>query len=383
MPVTFPVADRPAEEYAPPRWGRQGPSNVPEKVLSNLPTTHHPAKLLQSSVDGTQQVIVKKNGFVLGVVSAYNNHHNLVIRPDDVWIAIISQLNFYINAHAEELRDKFVDHSGKKDIIVTTMVSTLDQVNFGDLAIQMTGQIDMNVKDKSLSSWVLPNFSTTTPNDIVVCSALIMSTLKEYFRYVMMLGCGIPFITLEGTQADWQSILTRIDKIPEFGEEPKEWAQMLRVILKRFVRAFDTSRPPRADKEFWERMVHEQPGGSFTPFVSGWITAFCAWEPNGVFFAARKHSGSSFGPQPPGWVRKLKFDGVCFPRVWEAPEGYAEVDVLVVDVRTGEELDCTMLAGHVGLTMEGEGRLDTVRAAPQWFMYVKGEERKAGSEFWE
>ncbi|KAG6863735.1 hypothetical protein C0991_003622 [Blastosporella zonata] len=88
-------------------------------------------------------------------------------------------------------------------------------------------------------------------------------------------GCGIPFITLEGTQADWHSVLKRIDKLHEFVAEPEEWVSMLRVILRRFVRAFDEG-GPQADKDFWERMVHELPGGSTMPFISGWIAAFCA-----------------------------------------------------------------------------------------------------------
>ncbi|KAF8063399.1 hypothetical protein FPV67DRAFT_1506400 [Lyophyllum atratum] len=383
MPITFPIANRPAETYVPRAWNEKESSKDPSIVLSRLPTTHEPARLLQSSVDGTRDVTVKKNGFVLGVVLAYNGHHNLVIRPDDVWMAILSQLNFYINAHAEELRGKFVDHTGRKTLVVLSSALTIEEVDFGELAVQMSGQIDENVKDKSLVSWVLPNFSTTTPNDTVICSALVMSTLKEYFRYVMMFGCGIPSITIEGTQSDWQSILDRIDKIPEFGPEPTEWAGMLRAILKRFVRAFDEG-GPAADKDFWERMVHEVPGGSQVPFISGWISAFCAWDSKGLFFEAKKQQGADVRRargNVPEWVTGLTFDGVWFPRVWAPPEGYAEVDVLVQDISTGVQSQCTMLAGHVGTTIHGD-RNDTVRMAPQWFMYVKGEQRTTGSAFW-
>jgi hypothetical protein len=46
-----------------------------------------------------------KNGFVDGAVHAYSNHHHLTLRPEYIWFAIISQLCFYINAHAEDLRD--------------------------------------------------------------------------------------------------------------------------------------------------------------------------------------------------------------------------------------------------------------------------------------
>lgn len=199
----------------------------------------------------------------------------------------------------------------------------------------------------------------------------------------MMIGCGIPFMTIEGTQSDWQSILDRIDKIPEFGREPTEWAGMLRAILKRFVRAFDKG-GPQADQGFWERMVHEVPGGSGTPFISGWITAFCAWDNKGVFFASKSSQVGFRSGGAPEWVTNLSFDGVWFPRVWTPPEGYAEVDVLVQDVSTGQKLDCTMIAGHIGTSMEdaGRGQLDTVRLAPQWFMYLKGEQRQPGKEFW-
>jgi len=383
MPVTFPVVNHPANPYAHQGWKWQAPSRDEQKVLAGLPTTHIPARLLQSSVDGIENVVVQKNGFVLGILLAYNSHHNLVIRPDDVWIAIVSQLNFYINAHAEELRDKFVSHNGKKNLVVVSTAS-IDDVDFGDLAVQMSEQIHNNVKDKSLVPWVLPNFSTTTANDTVICSALIMSTLKQYFRYIMMCGCGIPSITLQGTQADWQSILDRIDKIPEFGSEPAEWSAMLRAILRRFVRAFDAG-GPQADRDFWERIVHEE-AGSGTYHLSGWISAFCAWDHEGAFFSSRKYQGTpggGFGFQgTPDWVYGLTFDGVWFPRVWTPPEGYAEVDVLVQDVATNETHDCTMLAGHIGISMHGKERLDTLHMAPQWFMYVKGEERRANSEFW-
>src|SRR5215475_13029907 len=99
--------------------------------------------------------------------------------------------------------------------------------------------------------------------------------------------CGIPSITIEGTKADWESILGRIDKIPEFGAEPTEWADMLRVIIIRFVRAFDEG-GPQADMEFWERIVHEE-ATSACYYISGWIGAFCAWDNKGSFFPSRPH----------------------------------------------------------------------------------------------
>ncbi|KAF8071714.1 hypothetical protein FPV67DRAFT_892725 [Lyophyllum atratum] len=376
MPVTFAVADHAAATFS-SKW--QVPSNDPDKILASIKTSHKPVKLLQSSVDGTKDIIRMENGFVQGVLLAYNQHHNLVIRPDDVWVAILSQLNFYINAHAEELRDKFVAHSGKKTLTVLSNSNTVEGTHFGEMAVQLSGKIHENVTDQSLIPWVLPNFSTTTLNDTVISSILIMSTLKSYFDYRVMIMCGIPSITLEGTQADWQSIHDRIDKISEFGAEPTEWASMLHAIIARFVHAFDVG-GPQADKEFWERCIHHESGGSGPDYISGWMTAFCAWDPEGFMFKSKEDQGYRQRGIP-DWVYDLTIDGACFPRVHSPPEGYAEVDVKVVNGSGNELFDCAMVAGHVGISMESKEKLDTVHIAPQWFMYVKGEERQLGTRW--
>ena len=49
-------------------------------------------------------------GFISAATTAYGHHVNLVIRPDDIWITILSQFAFYVNARAEQLRDVFLDH---------------------------------------------------------------------------------------------------------------------------------------------------------------------------------------------------------------------------------------------------------------------------------
>lgn len=80
------------------------------------------AKLIQSSVDETQIpcILPLSNGFVDTCLLAYNQHHHLVIRPDDVWCAILAQFNLYVNGHAEEMREWFVAHEGKKELEIVT-----------------------------------------------------------------------------------------------------------------------------------------------------------------------------------------------------------------------------------------------------------------------
>jgi hypothetical protein len=69
------------------------------------------------------------NGFVCAVFDAYSQHHHLSIRPEDVWFTILSQLSFYINTHAEELRSSFVAHEGQKELVVSG-VGTIQTVGW-------------------------------------------------------------------------------------------------------------------------------------------------------------------------------------------------------------------------------------------------------------
>ena len=100
-----------------------------------------------------------------------------------------------VNAHAEELRTKFVAHEGKKTLTVTA-VGTRYTVNFGKLAEALGEQLRQNVSslispddhslnsfviqvvDPSLHEWIIPAYTTTTPSDVVICSVMMMSTLK-------------------------------------------------------------------------------------------------------------------------------------------------------------------------------------------------------------
>ncbi|KAK8088538.1 hypothetical protein PG997_003499 [Apiospora hydei] len=83
------------------------------------------------------------NGFVDSAWKAYSYHHNLVIRPDDVWFAILTQFSFYVNANSERLRDKFVSFEGKRALLLEQEFN--DQVDFGSMCRNMTKLIEQNI----------------------------------------------------------------------------------------------------------------------------------------------------------------------------------------------------------------------------------------------
>jgi hypothetical protein len=274
MPVTF----HPAPHKANPVWD-VGDMNARELLRTSCPEQWDICDKVLGSFIGLGDSALCTGltsahwGLVSTITDAYNHHHALVLRPDDVWLAILVQFNFYVNAHAEELRQHFVAHEGKKEIVVSSDDITL-------LPVRMTDEMEKHIVDPDLRQWILPNFSTTTSTDTVVAAVLMMATLKAYFSYTMHMTCGIPRVTLEGEKADWEQILYKAKKLREYGSEPAAWYKLLEPVLTRFVRAFDAP-DAQENLDFWQKVVNYRNGGSGPTYLSGWITAFCAFGSEG------------------------------------------------------------------------------------------------------
>ncbi|KAI8606957.1 hypothetical protein BC830DRAFT_1073399, partial [Chytriomyces sp. MP71] len=300
----------------------------------------------------------QSNGFVDAVILAYNKHHNLVIRPDDIWIAIVLQFSRYVNANAEGLRHKFVAHEGQKELKVDGF-GTLETADFGKLATQLAGKLKENVTDPDLYDWIMPAFSTTTANDSIVGSVALMTAMQKYFRLKMSLCCGIPNVTLLGTKEDWIAIQTRVVKLAEYGPECAKWSQMLSTIATEFV-ATVSGEGAVPNVDFWQKVCHYTSTGSGPTYLSGWISAFC------VFSETGEWQGDNLSLET--W-NGYKIDGLQYPVIDsnDVPTGYATVDVIVDD--NGVEHACVMFVGHTGFEVVDSG----VGVQPKlcWAMAVK------------
>ena len=234
-------------------------------------TEHNKAKqLIQSSFlphDFPHSIVGQPNGFVNAAIQAYNQHLHLSIRPEDVWISILAQFSHFVNANAEELRSKFVAHEGQKELVIVD-VGTIHTYDFGIFATRMTAELEKNVLDQDLRRWIMPSFTTTTYTDQVVAAVVMMGTLQKYFTYGCCLLCGLPSVTLLGERSDWESILMRLEKLPSFGEEARQWYELLKPVITRFVKTFDEP-DTEETKDFWQRIVHRFGGGSGPRYYSG------------------------------------------------------------------------------------------------------------------
>ncbi|KAF7358984.1 hypothetical protein MSAN_01238900 [Mycena sanguinolenta] len=327
------------------------------------------------------------NGFVNTVLDAYNQHRALVIRPDDVWLTILSQFNFFVNANAELMRANFVEHEGQKELVVHGPESSAHTADYGAFSRQMVDMIEKNIIDPTLREWVLPQFTTTTENDITVAAVLMMATLKQYFKYGFAIPmCGIPRVTLDGERSDWANILGRLEKLKEYEIETIAWYHLLHPVISAFIAAFDAPES-KENVEFWQRVAFFNAPFSGPQSYSGWITAFAVFNKDGKWLG-HPLDKTAVGELSPDlmtteqfWATYCKFNSNNEPyhRIidHDIPPAYAEVDVkLTVG---GAELDCLMLAGMVGtrisssgdMLLSSTGQNDMVQPASGWWMCTK------------
>ncbi len=390
MPVTVRPSSRTAESWGKREqlYGKYSHATSPDALLLSTTTNDgeqtasgygygggtgkRKKEIVQSSFDGLDRsstTFATKNGLVHGCIEAYNEHHSLVLRPDDVWLAILTQLSVYVNANAEDLRSKLVTHGGQKDLHIEVELANLDH---GAMSYHMTKLLGDSIKDPSLKDWILPAFSTTEKTDQAVASIVFMGTMQKYFAYSWGTRCGIPSVTLLGDADDWVEIAQRCAArlgTGAFGPAAEKWYRVLKPVLAGFMESFRNPEGSAAQK-FWKGIIDKhRPNGSGSITYSGWITAFCYWDEKGQCLYD-KYGG----------------DDVRLSR-GEIPMGFAKVPVTLFD--NGKRIPTEMVAGSVGFKVrrsegsresspDGPGKgtaaqrwsgFDTLQPESGWFMY--------------
>ncbi|KAH7926767.1 hypothetical protein BV22DRAFT_1194100 [Leucogyrophana mollusca] len=405
--VSFSPSRQSIESFTEDHRLRVGVGKNPSLVLLEKISEAQYAKcgeLLQTSLSDAaasiRDIIPQKHGFVQTVVEAYNNHRGLIVRPDDVWLSILVQFSFFVNGNAELLRANFVSHEGKQELTIFSGGNRYT-ADFALMSRQMTDLMHDTLVDPALREWIMPAFTTTTLVDTTAFAMVMMSTMKEYFSYKFVLRCGIPRVTLEGEKRDWESILSRLDRLKTYGIQTLAWYHLLHPIISQFVTSFDRPDSPE-NIDFWNKVAHFEGGGSGPTWLSGWITAFCVFNEQGQWQGNRLNEDRVRDHEPKKLLRPadpllltpaqfasvytirernphLVLDGFPYPMIDSAdiPCGYAHLNVKLDD--NGELFDTVLVAGTVGSQIcSGEkselfpnGNRDTVRPVTAWWYFIE------------
>ncbi len=255
----------------------------PEKFLNQEPSSEV-FKYLKADIEKSSKlpdsiVTFGEHPFLTGILTAYKEHRPFVISPDIVWILISQGFARHISNNSKEFRNQIVNFENKKTLNVLSNNIELGNPNSNWEAVfpQFTNQIS-DYTGKELTNILTADFSTTTQTSRIVSEITVMETVKEYFNYkIMMVGCGIPKITIEGTVEDWEKVLEKTKYISKYNLE--WWTDELQPILKQIIE----TKKGKFKKKFWMNMVKshtEKKYGSPTT-INGWIIKFFPYTKEG------------------------------------------------------------------------------------------------------
>ena len=123
------------------------------------------------------------NKVLLGYLNAYFDHCPIKVSPNVIWQLILNAFSKYVNDHSEYLRDKFVNFSGKKELMFLRIGTFKDLYKYEEGIIEEYCQKISEYIGSELNDILTPNFSTSTKDTIIAGKVSIMSIFKKYFHY--------------------------------------------------------------------------------------------------------------------------------------------------------------------------------------------------------
>jgi uncharacterized protein DUF4419 len=277
---------------------------------------------------------------------AFYEHRPIALSPDAIWFTIAQGFAAHVHANAERLRHRFVKHEGKVKLVVERPDFVLGQSNpWPEAFTAFSDQIARHVG--KVRDLVVADFSTTGPLERAATEVVLMDTFQAYFEYVMMIGCGIPSVTLLGTPDDWRSIRRRAQMLSEFGLE--HWTDALLPVLDRVVATADGADDPK----FWQSFFHYE-SGSMGAALTGWIHVLFP------YIKIWNRDGYSIEPNPyvSTWERAYRAGGVNDgPALRSMPSGLASAPVELTDMHTGSTHEMRFVAGMFGVVEDAGGVL--------------------------
>lgn len=220
-----------------------------------------PAFVAEGGASTTAPFLRDGRGLLAAGFAAWAQEIPLIIRPDDVWILLLQQVAVHVYLHPEAYRGVLVPHKeGKKKLALW-----FDQVPSGDELVSGFVSLLQGNMNPGVVHTLLPHFTTTTAVDTVVQGVLLMDVGKSYFSYAVGITCGLPVVTLEGTQADWELLLqhwtalTKLFSIPATASADAgpastaaaPWFQRVSQVLRKLVQA----RAGEVDSDWWRGII--------------------------------------------------------------------------------------------------------------------------------
>ena len=134
------------------------------------------------------------HGFLAACMTSFAKHLPLSIDPTDIWTVITYGFGKHVELNAEKLRHKFVQHEGRKKLVVQVNHFVKSHAGEGpdsgtstlsweqDMFPEFSRQIMQHIGESNHAA-IAGNFSTTTATTQAASEITLMSAMKQYFSY--------------------------------------------------------------------------------------------------------------------------------------------------------------------------------------------------------
>ncbi|RGP80265.1 hypothetical protein FLONG3_1566 [Fusarium longipes] len=340
---------------SPSAWGLKHARNQ-DDILEGTSQYHfrRTSQLMTYSISNNSQkeaiIAGSPNGFVWSACHAFNEGVHLVIRPDDVWLAIVQQLSICCCPHQTNRA------MTEKDFDVA-MIRPKDIRSPSALNQEMDYLVARNCLTVQEKDNFLPDFTTTRLEDKTVAAILLLGKANtEKLDHNLRFGRndGIPSISLLGEAKDWVTILEKLDRFND--ENVRLFVNNIKPIIKLFHYA---ARVPRSKKatEFFATMVRKTPpNDNDDKLVTGWITAFCYFDSEGQIrrtsnkYDAFPGRNAHFNvPTNTHAVEQNEQDDMVYQPISldDIPAGTASMPLLLLNGKNTH--NCTILGGSISI----------------------------------
>jgi hypothetical protein len=191
---------------------------------------------------------IRHHPLIAAAHHAYAEHRPLVLSPDVIWVTIAQGLAQHIRLDPEKYRHLLVKHEGKRQLKIERddMHRRSPENPWASVVDDLVNQLSSDVGESA--EQFACDFSTTGPVERTVSRIVLLDIFQPYYSYLLIAGCGIPSITLEGTADDWRRLREKVELLAPFDLD--WWLKHLRPICDQFVAAAEG----RVVREHWLRI---------------------------------------------------------------------------------------------------------------------------------
>ena len=316
-------------------------------------------------------------GLVHGIIRALQQGISLTLRPDDIWLAILSQLALFQRGNNDTAPGLFLsqDVDGHEIVNIDLARHSPRKTPKEHYDFALCEEFGSRIRNPGQKEWLLPSFSTSTTEDKLVAGLVIASSVYRYSKFAPrgFSGFGLQpggnrggfkAVKLLGGLHDWQELLSKVKYLQIYHADCRPWSILLQTVVANIIGTFHDPASQQV-KDFWNgaAAITCTNGGRTKEYLSGWITAFLYWDKRGF---RTKNIAEDWDCE----IRVGSRSGAMgFPVVTtkDLPSGVVAVPINIKSWKTRTGHDVTLIGGAFG--MEITDKLTIVQPRSGWVMF--------------